>query len=397
MLQSSLNDCLERLRAKGVKCSLSKGTVLVVRDVPYLNAALKLDFGELIFGLSFSGESLLPPADHTAYWKGEQPCNIDGTVIEGLVNGPNRKDFGDGVVSDFFLSRKPLDNGGKYLTNYDKVMQHIQMISAPARAKYPSECKCDRSEVEVLGEELPFVYGDTNASRANITGICECLEGQKLAIIGLGGTGMYLLDYLAKCPVGEIHLYDDDSFSNHNAFRAPGAASVDVLNRRLSKVQYAAEVYGKMKRNIVSHEMKVTPENISALDEMDFVFVCVDSSSVRNMIAAHFVDVGMSFIDTGLGLDIVDRHIVGQVRVTLGIPGHYEHLKEAFGSQSGDEYDPYASNIQIAELNSMAAMMSVVKWKKLLGFYGDTSFLEDLSSIYCVQSGSIFKAQKDEN
>ena len=34
--------------------------------------------------------------------------------------------------------------------------------------------------------------------------------GWKVAVIGLGGTGSYLLDALAKCPVAEIHLYDDD-------------------------------------------------------------------------------------------------------------------------------------------------------------------------------------------
>ncbi|WP_318271316.1 ThiF family adenylyltransferase [Sphingobacterium cellulitidis] len=45
------------------------------------------------------------------------------------------------------------------------------------------------------------------------------LERQKIAIIGLGGTGAYILDMVAKTPVKEIHLFDGDSFDQHNAFR----------------------------------------------------------------------------------------------------------------------------------------------------------------------------------
>ena len=55
---------------------------------------------------------------------------------------------------------------------------------------------------------------------------------KKVVIVGLGGTGGYLLDLLAKTPIEEIHLYDDDIFGTHNAFRAPGAASLDDAPRR---------------------------------------------------------------------------------------------------------------------------------------------------------------------
>jgi hypothetical protein len=38
------------------------------------------------------------------------------------------------------------------------------------------------------------------------------LELGKIAIIGLGGTGSYVLDLAAKTPVKEIHLFDGDKF-----------------------------------------------------------------------------------------------------------------------------------------------------------------------------------------
>lgn len=387
---------LVRLRDEGVEYSLVKGTLLVVGDVPYLNQQATLNFGTLIIPLSISGTNLQPPADHTAHWKGEQPCYSDGSFIPGLVSCPERRDFGEGIVSDFFLSRKPVENNGKYLSYYDKVTQHIAMISTPAREQYPDECR-KKALVVPQSEGLPFVYGDTNAARAKITGISERLEGLVIAIIGLGGTGMYLLDFLAKCPVAEIHLFDDDVFANHNAFRAPGAAGLDVLNQHLSKVQYAADMYGKMKRGVIPHKEKIGPDNISAaLDAMDFVFICVDSSDARNLIAKYLADNEKPFVDSGLGLEIVNGRIVGQVRVTTAFPGHYDHLWEAFGSTSEAD-NPYASNIQIAELNALAAIESIIKWKKLLDFYGDTSSLKDLNCVFSVQTNSIIKATEYES
>ena len=159
------------LSNEGVQCSLVKGTLLVVKDVPYIDKETKLGFGALILKLDTAGTSFIPPREHTAYWIGEQPCNSDGTVISGLVNGPNHTSFGDGMVSSYFLSRKPVENGGRYSSYYEKVMQHINMISAPARAMYPAECSRDKTVLIKQSIDLPFEYGDTNASRANISGI----------------------------------------------------------------------------------------------------------------------------------------------------------------------------------------------------------------------------------
>lgn len=396
MRQINHSEDLARLSDDGVQYSIIKGAYLVVEAVPYLDNKKQLMFGKLIFQLNISGENLCPPADHTAYWAGEMPCNIDGSFITGLVNGPSVKTFGDGIISDYFLSRKPVENGGMYKSYYEKVTQHINMISAPAKAIYPIGCVRVKSTPILPSEDLPFVYADTNAARANITGVSECMEHQKLAIVGLGGTGMYLLDLLAKCPVEEIHLFDDDIFDNHNAFRAPGSASLSVLNQQPTKVQYASAIYGNMKRGIIPHCQKIMPENISELDDMDFVFICVDSSDVRNMIANYLADHDKSFIDSGLGLESVNGHIAGQVRVTTAISGHYEHLGEDLSSK-GDGNEPYATNIQIAELNSIAAAYSVIRWKQLLGFYGDTSSSKDWSFVYCVSSNNIIGHHKYED
>src|SRR5438034_975841 len=57
-----------------------------------------------------------------------------------------------------------------------------------------------------------FRYPDMGTTRAGIGAATAKLLADRVAIIGLGGTGSYILDLLAKTPIGEIHLYDGDEF-----------------------------------------------------------------------------------------------------------------------------------------------------------------------------------------
>jgi len=52
-----------------------------------------------------------------------------------------------------------------------------------------------------------------------------------VAVIGLGGTGAYVLDFLIKTPVREIRAFDPDVFHVHNAFRSPGRLDESELGK----------------------------------------------------------------------------------------------------------------------------------------------------------------------
>ena len=93
------------------------------------------------------------------------------------------------------------------------------------------------------------------------------MELPKVAIIGLGGTGSYVLDLVAKTPVREIHTFDGDYYLQHNAFRSPGAPSVQNLRKRFNKVDYYAELYGAMRKNIVPYAVHLEPANLHLLYE----------------------------------------------------------------------------------------------------------------------------------
>ena len=381
------NPELQRLQSEGFEIEV-RGGLLIVHHIPYLNCKTEMLTGTLAMALNTSGNTVVRPHDHTAYWVGQQPCNSDGSIIPSLVNASRRNNLGTGLISDYYLSCCP-DSTSGYKNYYDKVVVYFNTISAAAQNYDKHKFLQLKGSGKVHSIGSVWHYDDTNASRAGIVGINERMLGYKVAIIGLGGTGGYLLDYLAKTEVAEIHLYDEDVFNTHNAFRAPGAPSIEQLNSQPFKVDYFSEIYGRMHTGIVPHRIRITKDNISELDDKDMVFICIDSPSVRNFISSYLADRNLSFIDSGMGLECSNDRLSGLVRVTEGFYGHYNHLKDAYGdSATNGEEDMYKSNIQIAELNSLAAALSIIQWKKMLGVYNDYS-VGCLNFIYSVAGNNI--------
>ncbi len=387
------NEVLSSLQNEGYSIDIHDG-YLVVSNVPYLDSNRTVKVGVLAMSLTVSGDVVLQPSDHTAYWVGEKPCNIDGSEVPSLINQAQEVNIGNGIITDYFLSCKPMANGGKYKDYYEKVSVYCKTISAPALNYDKEACECLKKPIIVKDIVGPLAYQDTNSSRANIVGINEKMLGKRVALIGVGGTGSYLLDHLSKTPVSEIHIYDDDFFETHNAFRCPGAASTTLLNEHFSKVDYLSMIYSNMHSGIVAHNTKITRENISELDGMDCVFICVDKVSVRNMIADYLISKKQTFIDSGLGVLNKNESLTGQVRVTTGVDGYYDHIKEAFGMSYVDDDDIYATNIQISELNNLAAIMMLMKWKRMIGVYVNLA-QQDNHFVYQISTNNILYEKRE--
>ena len=52
-----------------------------------------------------------------------------------------------------------------------------------------------------------------------------------------------MLDLVSKTQVAAIHLFDADKMSTHNAFRSPGAATIEELREQPLKVEYFRRRY----------------------------------------------------------------------------------------------------------------------------------------------------------
>ncbi len=179
------------------------------------------------------------------------------------------------------------------------------------------------------------------------------------------------MDYVAKTPVSEIHLFDADDFQSHNAFRAPGAASIEALRQGKKKVEYLADMYSNMRYGIVTHFQMVSKETAFILDGFDYVFLCVDDGRCKKAIIDALSGSDTVIIDAGMDVQLVDQMLLGTCRVTTCTKGKNDHVASRISMSDDVADDEYASNIQIVELNALNASYAVIKWKQLSGFYQD--------------------------
>ena len=170
--------------------------------------------------------------------------------------------------------------------------------------------------------------------------------------------------------VGEIHLFDADTFLSHNAFRSPGAPSIAALRDQPLKVAYLNNVYSNMHQHVIPHGYHITDSTLAELTGMNFVFICIDDCEIKRSIIQNLMKDNIPFVDTGMGVYAVDGHLTGSLRATTATKIKRDHVYQriAFSDKGDDEYN---TNIQIAEMNALNAALAVIKWKKLFGFYHD--------------------------
>lgn len=360
---------LKRLRDEGYDIQV-RSAHLLVRHVPYVTPQRQVKLGVLVAPLGdVAGDRTATPGDHTAYFAGETPSLADGTALRHIIESQH-KTLADGVEVDFKFSSKP--PSGTYPDYYEKMTTYVDLLASQARRIDASATAQTFPVIEATEEDSVFKYLDTASSRAGITAVSERLAIGKVAIVGLGGTGSYIIDLVAKTPVKEIHLYDGDRFISHNAFRSPGAPSVEQLRQEPSKAEFFRDAYSPLRRNVIAHKYYINDSNVEELRAMEFVFVAFEGSDKQGVVE-RLIEYGIPFVDVGMGIGVDNGALNGILRVTTGTPAHHAHIskRNRIPFVGPDGPDEYASNIQVADLNALNAALAVIKWKKLLGFYAD--------------------------
>lgn len=359
---------------------------LVVDDIPFVDDAARVQRGSLLCPLDLSGTTTAPPGTHVMCFVGGIPRDKTGHAIDGLVNADVEKwSATPELTAACGFSQKP---DGGYPDFYEKVTYYAAMITGPAQAIDPDATPHTYRPVQTDEDDGVFLYIDTFSTRAGITELNDLLALQKVVIIGLGGTGAHLLDALAKTPALTIHLYDGDFFRSHNAFRAPGAASLEDVGAGIKKVDYYTTMYAVMRRGIVPHPVYVTAENANELLDANFVFLAMDTGPNKKAIVETLTANGVPFLDTGVGLTKEPGGINGQLRITASTPERSDHIAEdGLISYFASEDAEYDTNLQVDELNAITANLAVVRYKKLFRFYTDVE--DERHTVYVIDSGDL--------
>ena len=307
---------LRRLQDEGYTLRIVDQAYLMVDNVPYVTAQGEVHEAVLIMNLTFSDDLTVPPDTHVANWTGEFPYCANGERLIALLHeNAGKSMLLDSLPPVFQFSAKPVD--GAYSDYHHKVTTYVEILGCEARQLDPrATAQQWKVSTDHDDDENVFQFADTASARQNTTDLARKLQPERVAIVGAGGTGSYVLDFVAKTWVQEIHVFDDDPFLQHNAFRSPGAFSRKEIEGGPIKSALHAGRFASMRKGIVAHETRMDDTNVGQLGDFDTVFLCMDGDPIKAKILEVCLANDALLIDVGMGLHRAGGSLAGTVRTT---------------------------------------------------------------------------------
>lgn len=367
------------------------GSHLLVYGLPYLNELGALSYGDMASPVDLSvGGVIDPPSNHQVWFRGSRPHDQNGRQLR-LGGGPGQMKVADEFETDNSFSYKLLDENGQmrpYQSFEEKIRTYLDTITAPAMAAFPDATPLKAIDLRATEQGTPLRFPDTLSARYQINDLSRLLEGKRVGIIGLGGTGSYILDFIARTHLAEIALFDDDKVHVHTIFRFPGFIPRAI---GLQKVDALAQLYGNWHSSITPISERLTESNVGQLRGFDFVFVAIDHGPSRIFIADWLSANGIPFVDCGMGLNRTAVGLNGVVRVTGVDRAAYEATaRTAFLPGDDPKEGEYRRQGQIAELNALNAALAVVRFKQHFGIYER----EDMAVSHVLETASMEMERK---
>ena len=345
------------------------GSYLIVDRIPYVTSAREVAWGALI--CPYRNVDGVPQLDnyHECWFTGSMPHSADGASLEFPLNSRMDVQTVAGRSVQMRFSNKPEPIGNFFENHYNKVTHYIRKLSRHARDIDPAVSAT--SVGSYRRREVPSVFHYVNDAIAlgGLDAVADKLRLQRVCIVGVGGTGSYLLDALAKEEIECIDLYDHDIIEPKNPFRMPGAMSREDACAGHNKALWLASRYSAMRTGVTGHPLRITSENVSELAGADFVFIAVDHGPSRGIVARFLVEQRIPFIDVGIGVDKRGdlAALIARARVTLVTPDT-AHLADELPT-ADDSAEAVYNNIQVLEINAINAMLAVIRFKQHLKFY----------------------------
>ena len=215
------------VRAIGVPCLLADGVVgtcIIEKSYDFASGEPNERIGSAVHAVRITTDR---ECDGRVY-------HADGNPIESYIDGDNKTWSVISIRRGSPGAPEEDESACDLIHRYAK-----QIVGAVSAAGY-----FETASAKVSG---PFKIPNTFEARAAIGPVQDRIRDQRIAIIGLGGTGSYVLDLVVKTPVSEIHLLDSDDIKWHNFMRAPGAPTAKEIEsrhkKRIRKVDYYYSKY----------------------------------------------------------------------------------------------------------------------------------------------------------
>ncbi len=361
----------DAVRAVGVPCLLAggvKGTCCIEKSYDTKNGKPNAEIGGADHAVRITVDR---EGDGRVY-------QADGTPLGNHIDGDGK------TWSDISIKK-----GGQGSPENDR--SACDLIHRYAKQIVGAVSAANSSETTSFETVAPFKIPNTFEARAAIGPVQDRIRNQCIAIIGLGGTGAYVLDLIAKTPVREIHILDPDDVKWHNFMRAPGAPTakkIELLRDKeclRKKVDYYHSMYAALREGIHPHPVRVDdPTKFSeflSAHRIDYAFVCIDQltegeSSRQDVVYRALSEASVPFIDSGISITLESRAVRGAVTTSAYDAGSIA-WEQVIPNARIEGSVPGYRNVQLPEVNAIAASFAVMEWRRRTEQYVDdsTSFL----------------------
>jgi hypothetical protein len=293
------------------------------------------------------------------------------TLYARAPDGPH----GSLVIGQEGFAARVVDETGRVIDTIDRLVE----VSADVRVMHKD-----------AGEAFDEMY-DRNVRALGAEGQRR-LQSLHVGIVGVGGTGSFVVEELSRLGVGRLTLIDDELIETTNLNRVVGSTKNDVGR---PKVEALGEVAKRARLDIklTLVQGSVLREEIARrLIDCDLVFCCTDSHGSRAVINQVAYQYLVPTFDIGVRIDAAnDRVTQATSRVQMlsaGLPCLACHpllspdaVRRDLMTSGAREADPYIVGFQepqpaVVSINGAAASSAVTMFlTATTGLPGDVRHL----------------------
>lgn len=229
----------------------------------------------------------------------------EATIAPTLYGRAPEGPHGSLVVGSAGFSARLVDEGGRPTAVIDRLIEVSEKVRIVCR-----------------GTDGPFdEMFDRNVRAFGKLGQQQ-LRSLHVGIVGVGGTGSFVVEELARLGIGHLTLIDDEDIEASNLNRVLGSTSSDVGR---PKVEVSAQLACRARADIVVTPVKgsVIRESVARrLLDCDLIFCCTDSHGSRAVINQIVYQYVVPAFDIGVRIDADFGNVTSAVtRVQMLGPG----------------------------------------------------------------------------
>ena len=288
---------------------------------------------------------------HTANIRGLSDGRLYDRSGNELTNGVIARVSHSSLVLSIKLKGREYENAWEALNNY--VKQIYALFLGPS-ALSRAETAPRPYTFDILGDQLQ----DAVEWRSLVA-------QERVTIVGLGGVGAWIADFVVKADPLEVHGWDYDCIEPKNILRMPGGLDPNSWIGR-PKADWFHETYSRIHTNVHGHNVRVLAENVQeVIGETTFAFVAVDGADDRMMVCDTLANARIPFVVVGLSPVRKDKRVKVSMRIVSAHVGasSWRAAIPQVGQAGQDDY----GSLDLPDVYSMVAGWAIQSWRKMRG------------------------------